>query len=720
MTQANTLSRRSVLKAGAGLTLALMGGSLITACAKKDPFTFKANAFLNIGNDGKVTVICRYAEMGQGSFTGIATLVAEELDADWAQVQVEGAPGDAATYGNPAFGPGTQATGGSNSLSTAWDDMRRAGAAARAMLVQAAASAWKVPAAEITVEKGVLKHAGTGKDAPFADFVEAAAALEAPKADTLVLKDPKDYSLIGTDLPRVDVRAKSTGTAVYTQDFKLPGMLTALVIAAPRFGGKVKSFDAAAAKAMPGVKDVVAFKTLVREGVAVLATDYWSARQAREKVVVEWDDSAAYTGSTEQMFAQYRELARKPGTEAVRRGTPAARGARTLEAAYEFPYLAHAAMEPLNYVAQVTDQGCEMWGGAQFHTMDQNMVAAVLGIKAEQVRINTLFSGGSFGRRSNPKGDFAMEAAVIAKAAQGVPVKLVWSREDDMRGGFYRPAFFHTLKAAVDAQGNIVSWQHRLVGQSILGGTPLMPPLPIDPLSTEGAANLPYDIPNFAVDVHTTQSPVTVQWWRSVGSTHTAYSTEVFLDEIARATGQDPLALRQKLLPKHPRHQAVLKLAAEKAGWGTALPEGVARGIAVHECFGSVVAEVAEVRKVAEGQYKVERIVAAAHVGRAVNPNIVAMQIESSIGLGLGAAFTGAITLKDGMVEQSNFHDYTVLRLNQMPKVEVHIVPSEDKPSGIGEPGLPPAAAAVANAIAALGGPVLRTQPFSRADLTFV
>jgi isoquinoline 1-oxidoreductase beta subunit len=474
---------------------------------------------------------------------------------------------------------------------------------------------------------------------------------------------------------------------------------------------------------MAGVSDVVAYKTTVRDGVAVIAKDYWTAKKARDVVKVVWDDSKAYKQGTAAQFAAYKALAATPGIEAAKVGDVAKAGAvRHIEASYEFPYLAHAAMEPLNCVVQITAAGCEIWNGAQFHTMDQNMVAALLGIKPEQVKINSLFAGGSFGRRSNQFADYVQDAAAIAKAGgNGKPVKMVWSREDDMRGGFYRPAFFHTLKAGIDAQGNLVSWQHRLVGQSILAGTPLMPPnVPFDPLSVEGAANLPYDVPNKLVDLHTPVSPVTVQWWRSVGSTHTAFSTESFLDEVARATKKDPVELRRSLLAKHPHHLEALNLAVEKSGWGTELPKGRARGVAVHECFGSVVAHVVEVSQQGPGKFKVERVVSGVHCGRAVNPNIVAMQVESAIGLGLGAAISGAITLKDGKVVQSNFHDYPVLRLNQMPVVEVHIVPSDDKPTGIGEPGLPPIAPAVASAIAALTGKAPRNLPFSSDGLSFV
>ena len=717
------LSRRGVLKAGAGLTLAVMAGPIITACASKQAAgtsPLAANAFVSIGIDNVVTVTARNAEIGQGIYTGLATIIADELDADWSQVVVEAAPTDPARYGNPGFGPGVQGTGGSNSIASSWDAMRQAGATARAMLVAAAAAEWKVPAAEITVSKGVVSHAGKGKSAKFGELASAAAKLPVPK--DVALKDPKDYTLIGQPAARVDSQAKSTGTAIYTQDIKLPGMLVALVISPPKFGSTVRGLDATKAMAIPGVTDVVTFKTSVREGVAVLAKDYWTAKKARDLVQVDWDHSKAYTKSTAQQFAEYKTLASKAGVEAKKAGDVSKSGAvRYVEAAYEFPYLAHAAMEPLNCVVQINADGCEIWNGAQLQSMDQAVVAGMLGFKPEQVKINTLYAGGSFGRRSNPKSDFVQEAAAIAKAGgKGQPVKMVWSREDDMKGGFYRPAFFHTLKAGLDAKGNLVSWQHRLVGQSILEGTPMMPPLPFDPLSVEGAANLPYDVPNMLVDLHTPKSEVTVQWWRSVGSTHTAFSTESFIDEVARATKKDPVELRRSLLAAHPHHIAALNLAAEKAGWGSPLPKGHARGVAVHECFGSVVAQVVEVSQKANNTFKVERVVCGVHCGRTVNPNLVAMQVESSIGLGLGAAFSGAITLKDGVVEQSNFHNYPVLRMNQMPAVEVHVVQSDDKPTGIGEPGLPPVAPAVANAIAALTGKSLRNLPFSSAGISFV
>ena len=719
-------TRRTLLKTSAGLSLAVMTGPLLTACAgnnfKPTGAQFASGNFLRLSDDGIVTVICRNAEIGQGIFTGIATLIAEELDADWSKVVVEAAPADPTRYANPGFG--MQGTGGSNSIASSYEEMRKVGATARAMLVAAAAAKWKVAADSISVSNGVVSS-GSNK-AGFGELVADAAKLEVPA--NVTLKDPAKFTLIGkADLQRVDAKAKSSADATYTQDVKLPDMLVAVVIGPPRFGSTLKSFDAEAAKAIPGVSDVVKFKTSVREGVAVLAKDYWTAKKAREAVKVVWDDSKAEKRSSAQMMAAYKALATKPGDEVFKAGNaPKALAAATtqFEATYEFPYLSHAPMEPLNCVAQVTEAGCEMWFGAQLQTIDQAMVAGALGIKPEQVKINTLYAGGSFGRRSNPMADFTQEAAVIAKVGgNGKPVKMIWSREDDVHGGFYRPMFLHSIKAGVDAQGNITGWQQRVVGQSLLAGTPMaamMGKSKIDPLSVEGTgANFPYAIANRMVDLHSPTSPVTVQWWRSVGSTHTAYAIECFLDDIARGTKQDPVELRRKLLANQPHHLAALNLAVEKSGWGSALPAGRARGVAVHECFGSIAAHVVEVSQAADGSFKVERVVSGISCGRAINPQIVAMQVESSIGLGLGAAISGAVTLKDGVVEQSNFHDYQVLRMHQMPSVEVHIVPSDAKPTGIGEPGLPPIAPAVANAIAVLTGKPTHVLPFSQSGVKF-
>ncbi len=716
------ITRRDLIK-GAGLTLAVVGsGSMLNACSNEPAnATLAPNQFLKIGTDSKVVLVCCQTEIGQGAYTGMATLLAEELDADWNQVVIEPAPTNTKLFGNPAFGGALQGTGGSSTIKGYWKPIRETGATARAMLVAAAAKKWGVPAGEITVSKGVVSHAGKNRSAQFGELVAAASKLPVP--ENVTLKDPKDFVLIGTDLVRVDARDKSSGKAIYTQDIQLPDMLVAVVAYPPRFGATVKSVDDAAAKALPNVVKIVPFKTAVREGVAVLAKDTHSAKKARDALKIEWDETNAFKLGTDAIFAQYKALAAKPGTEARKEGdfAKSLTGARRVEATYEFPFLAHASMEPMNCVLQIKPDGCEIWNGEQFHTGDQGVVAAALGLKAEQVKINMLYAGGSFGRRGNAWSDYLADVAAIAKAdGGGKPVKLVWTREDDMRAGYYRPAYLHTLAAAIDGSGKLTGWQQRIVGQSIMAGTFLEDKKnPVDQSSVEGVANMPYGIPNLQIELHTTQLGVPIQWWRSVGSTHTAYAVEAFLDEVASAMRKDPLALRRELLAQSPKHLAVLNLAAEKAGWGSPLPKGTARGIAMHESFGTPVAQVVEVSKRGNG-YKVERVVCAVDCGIAVNPNVIAMQMESGIIYGLSAIATGEITLVDGRVKQSNFHDYQVLRINQIPKIETHIVPSTANPTGVGEPGTPPIGPAVANAIAKLGGPTVRSLPFTRAGVNIV
>ncbi|NMG45302.1 molybdopterin-dependent oxidoreductase [Aromatoleum toluvorans] len=726
-TRIENVSRRDFLKASAGLTLGLMlpgVDSAIAAAAAGSRGTaadaapaFAPNAFVRIGTDNRVTVIAKHLEMGQGTYTGLATLVAEELDADWAQVVVEGAPADAKRYNNLLWGP-SQGTGGSTAIANSFDQLRQAGASARAMLMQAAAARWKVPAGEIRVKAGVVSHAKSGRKASFGELAEAAATQPVPQE--VRLKDPKDFVLIGRHVPRKDSVAKTTGRAQFTQDVKLPGMLVAVVAHPPRFGATVRTVDEQAARAVPGVVRIVR----IPRGVAVLAHDYWTAKKGRDAMKIDWDDSAAYRGSSDQILADYRKLAATPGLVARRDGNAdkaLGGSARVLEAEFDFPYLAHAAMEPLNCVMRVDAQGCEVWNGEQFHTGDQAALAAFFDLKPEQVKLHMLFAGGSFGRRANPNSDYLLETAQIVKAVGGeAPVKLVWSREDDMRAGYYRPVYVHRLRAALDAQGKPLAWSQRIVGQSILAGTPFEGVAVkdgIDGSSVEGAANLPYAIPNLQVELHTTNKDVKVpvQWWRSVGSTHTAFAAEVFLDELATAAGADPVAYRLDLLAAHPRHAGVLKLAADKAGWSKPLAAAKsgkrARGVAVHESFNTYVAQVVEVTVAPDGSFKVDRVVCAVDCGIAVNPDVIRAQMEGGIGFGLGAALSGAITLKDGVVEQSNFHDYTVLRIDQMPRVEVHIVPSAEKPTGVGEPGVPPIAPALVNALFAATGKRIRTLP---------
>jgi isoquinoline 1-oxidoreductase beta subunit len=501
-------------------------------------------------------------------------------------------------------------------------------------------------------------------------------------------------------------------------------MLVALVAHPPRFGARVKSFDATRAKAVKGVVDVVQ----IPQGVAVLAKETWSAKKGRDALAVTWDEANAFKQGTDDLFERYQEMAKSPGIVARQQGEfdqALAGAAKVLSASYDFPYLAHAAMEPMNCVIRLTAEECEVWNGEQMQTADQQALAQFFAIKPEQVKIHMLYAGGSFGRRANKNADYLLEAAHIVKTIDGrAPVKLIWLREDDMRAGFYRPLFHHRLEAAIDDQGQLAGWRHRLVGQSILADSPFASSIKegIDGMSVEGAANLPYAIPNMRVELHTPEdNSVPVQWWRSVGSTHTAFSTEAFLDEIAATIGKDPVAWRLELLAEHPRHAGVLKLAADKAGWGAPLKAkaGVrrGRGVAVHESFRTFVAQVAEVSVKQDGSVKVDRVVCAVDCGTAVNPDIIRAQIEGSVGFALGAALHQEIRLQEGRVEQGNFDTYPLLRIDEMPHVEVHIVPSSAAPTGIGEPGVPPLAPALANAIAAATGKRLRRMPLRTAEL---
>lgn len=722
------VSRRDFLKAGAGLTLAVSiptafasnklkagGPGFAGSAVQAGPFA--PNAFVTIASDNTITVFSKHLEMGQGVYTGLATLVAEELDADWSTVKVEGAAADATRYSNLFFG--VQATGGSTAIANSFEQMRSAGAAARAMLVNAAAAQWKVAASEITVANSVVSHAKSNQKATFGELAEAAS--KQPVPEKVVLKDAKDFKLIGKTAPRKDSVAKTNGTAVFTQDMKLPGMLVAVVAHPPRFGGTVKKVDDKAARAVKGVSDVVT----IPSGVAVLANNYWTAKKGRDALNIEWDFSKAYNGTTEQIDTDYTKLLDKPGAVARKQGDAAgqlAKGKNNLQAEFHFPFLAHAAMEPLNCLIKLDKDGVEVWNGEQMQTPDQAALANVLGLKPEQVKLNMLYAGGSFGRRASSQADYLVEAAHIVKAIKGkAPVKLVWSREDDMKAGYYRPAYVHRVRAALGPNGQPIAWENRIVGQSIIKGSPfeaVMVKDGVDATSVEGSANLPYQIPNMLVDLHTTndQVQVPVLWWRAVGSTHTAYATEVFLDELAEQAKQDPVKYRQALLSKHPRHSGVLKLAAEKAGWGSTLAPAAdgakrGRGIAVHESFNSFVAQVVEVTVQKDGNFKVDRVVCAVDCGVVVNPDVVKAQMEGSIGFALSAALMGEITLKNGEVQQSNYHDYPVLRINEMPKVEVHMVQSGEKPTGVGEPGVPPLAPALANALFNATGKRIRKLP---------
>ncbi len=717
------LSRRRFLVAGmttgAGLTLGLLpaaraamraSGPGIAGSGPAEAADFQPNAFLRIGRDNTVTVVSKHLEMGQGTYTGMATLVAEELDADWEQIRVEGAPADAKRYRNLYWGE-AQGTGGSTAIANSWEQMRQAGAAARQMLIEAAAQQWQVDAADIEVEAGVVRHPDSGRSARFGELADAAAGQAVPQE--VLLKDPAEFRLIGRRLSRKDSPEKIDGSAVFTLDVQLPDMLVAVVAHPPRFGARVRTFDATAASAVPGVKQVVQ----IPSGVAVVGRDFWSAKRGRDALQIEWDESNAFALGSAEILERYRALATEPGVVARSEGDSAAalkQAAKVIEAEYSVPFLAHAAMEPMDCVARIDADGCEIWNGEQMQTGDQQAIAGVLGIEAEKVRIHMLYAGGSFGRRANPNADYLLEAVHIAKALQpGIPLKLVWSREDDMRAGYYRPLYLHRLRAGVDSEGRPLSWEQRIVGQSIVADTAFEPMLVtdgVDQTSVEGAANLPYTFANVRVDLHSPKLPVPVLWWRSVGSTHTAFAVECFIDELAEAAGKDPVAFRRSLLAKHPRHLGVLNLAAEKAGWGEPPGRNRGRGVAVHESFNSYVAQVAEVT-VRRGAIYVDRVVIAVDCGIPVNPDVIEAQMQGGMGFGLAAALASELTFKDGRVEQSNFHDYLTLRIDQMPEVEVHIVPSTQPPTGVGEPATPVIAPAVANAVYAATGQRLRRLP---------
>ncbi len=697
-------TRRGFLKgvAATGLVVGLgpKGGWTASAGA------MDVNPFVRIGPDGTVTAILKHFEMGQGTTTGLATLIAEELDADWDKVAIEFAPANTQLYVNTLFG--VQGTGGSTAMANSWEQYRKAGAAARGMLVTAAARDWGVPEGEITVAKGVVSHGS--RSAGFGELVALATPGDVPVEP--VLKAPSDFTLIGQDgLPRKDSAAKTTGKAIFAMDVMPEGVVYAVLLRSPKFGGKLTSFDASEAEAMPGV--VAVRETPV--GVAIYADNTWNAIQARDAVKAEWDFSAAETRSSDAMEADYAASLDEDGLVARNDGDAAAAlegAARTIEADFHFPFLAHSPMEPLNCVVQISDGKVQIWDGCQFQTVAQAAAGAVSGVGPENVSIQTVYAGGSFGRRANFSADYEVEGVMAAMAlGTGEPVKLVWTREDDVRGGFYRPMCKHRVTAGVDAAGAVSGWHSSLANKSIFSGTPMEQMAVhggVDHFSVEGVADTDYALPDIRVDVRNMESAVPVLWWRSVGHSHSGYAMEVAIDMLAEAAGADPVEFRRGLLAEKPRHLGVLNLAAEKAGWGSPLPEGWGRGVAVHKSFNTHVAEVAEV-SVTDGKVKLEQIVAAVDVGVAINPDVIRAQVEGAIGYGLGHAMRQKITFTDGEVDQSNFPDYPPLRINDMPKIEVYIVPSTEAPTGIGEPGLPPAGPAVANAIyQAMGKRVMR------------
>lgn len=713
MSEIVKMSRREFIRTGA-----ILGGGLVLAChiplggraaSAAQGTTFAPNAFLRVGSDGSITVIVNKSEMGQGVYTSLPMLLAEELECDWRRVRVQASP-VAPEYNHTQFGP-IMVTGGSTSVRSEWERFSKAGAAAREMLVTAAARAWKVDCSACWAENGVVRGPG-GKHLGYGELAARAAKVPVPKEPKL--KDPKKRRLLGKPLRRLDSPAKINGTALFGIDVHEPGMLTAVIARPPVFGGKVKSFDGAKARALPGVREVVA----IPAGVAVVADDFWQALKGREALEVAWDEGEWAQLSTPAMRREYTKLATMPGRAARHDGdAPAglAMATRKLEAEYEVPYLAHATMEPLNCFVDLKPDSCLIRTGSQFQTLDRNAAAQEAGLTPEQVTFETTFLGGGFGRRACPGHDFVLEAVQVAKAVKK-PVKVVRTREDDMRAGYYRPLWYDRIGAALDDSGKPLAWRHTIVGQSIIAGTPFEKAMikdGIDDTSVEGAADIPYAIPNLLVDLHTTNNGVPVLWWRSVGHSHTAFVVESFLDELAHLAGLDPYQYRHSLLAKQPRHLRVLETAARKAGWGTPLPKGVGRGIAVHSSFGSFVAQVAEVALDTTGGPKVRRVVCAVDCGRIVNPDTIAAQMESAIVFGLSAALYGEITLKEGRVEQGNFDSYPLVRMAAAPRIEVHIVPSNEPPGGVGEPGVPPIAPAVANALFAATGTRVRSLPLT-------
>jgi len=714
-------SRRDFLKTSAAVTTGLvvaftlpMGlGKYALAQSAVSPNTdFKSaalpNAFIKISPDNSIRLIINKLEMGQGVNTSLAQLIAEELECDWQQISCESAP--VAPVYNATFMP-MQMAGGSSSVISSWEQLRTAGAMAREMLIAAAAQKWSVPASECRAENGSVLHPKKGA-LSFGELAEAAAKQTPPSP--IKLKDPKQFKFIGKSMKRVDAADKSSGKAIFGSDVKVPDMLYA-VIARPPFGATLQAFDEGAAKKIAGLKEII---KLDGQKIAFVATNTWAAMKARDAAKVQWklsDDPLLTQSSLQKTFLETLD---KPGTPVKAIGKPAEalkKAKRTLEATFEFPYLAHACMEPMNCTVAYDGKSAQIWAGHQMPTGDRMVAARILDLPPEKIEVNTTYAGGSFGRRANKDSDFVVEASSLAKQLKK-PIQVVWTREDDTRGGYYRPLTMHKIKAGLDGKGRITGWDHKIVGQGVMAGSVFAPQIDktgIDPTSIEGVDNTPYNIPDFQLQLQLMKTPVTTLWWRSVGHTHTAYVMETFIDELAAAVEKDPLQYRKDLISKSPRHQAVLDLLAKKSDWGKKMPAGRALGLAVHESFKSVVGHVVEV-SLQGTEVKVHKVVSAVHCGTVVNPKGAVAQVESAIVYGLSACLYGELTLDQGQVKQGNFHDYPVLRMPDMPIIEVHFVPSQDTPTGLGEPGLPPLAPAIANAIFKLNGKRVRSQPFSK------
>ncbi|WP_416305529.1 molybdopterin cofactor-binding domain-containing protein [Neptunicella sp. SCSIO 80796] len=705
----DNISRRHFI-AGAGLVIGLtivpkaMSVTMLNNKQSHAPDAPLLNAFVRIAPDGLVTVMSKHLEMGQGPYTGLSQLVAEELDADWSQMRVESSPADDKTYANMAFG--MQGTGGSTSIANSYEQFRKAGATAKAMLVAAAAAKWQVPANEITVNKGKILHKKSGQESGFGPLAESAAMMSPP--DNVTLKQPDAFSIIGTDKQRLDTPAKTTGKTTFTLDIDADDMLIVVVKHAPYFGAKVAIFDGKKALKVPDVVDVKA----IPQGIAVYANNTYAALKGRDAVTVEWDLSAAETRSSDKIIDDYRQQMKTTGLKATDNGDVKQAlvedGVTTIDAEFVFPYLAHAPMEPLDAVLMKNEQGgIDCYNGAQFPGMDKKAIADVCGVPQDKVIIHIQYAGGSFGRRAQFGSPYMHEAAEAFKASgMSRPVKHIWTREDDIRGGFYRPLFIHQLRGGINKKGEIVAWDQVIAGQSIMHKDEL------DETSVEGASDLPYSIPNLRVYSHNTKTGVPVLWWRSVGHTHTGFAVEVFLDELLEKANIDPVKGRLALLKPESRQAGVLKKVAELADSAGPVPDNRMRGVAVHKSFNTYVAEIAEVSQDTEGYPVVHNVWVAVDCGVAVNPGHIRAQMEGGVGFGLGAILYDEIELTEGgKVKQSNFHDYRSLRINEMPNVEVAVIESTEAPTGVGEPGVPPIGPAVANAWRRLTGKPVRRLP---------
>src|SRR5262245_45610528 len=693
-----TLNRRTFLRVSAAGGALLVSGylpGLRQQGVVEAAGVFEPNVWVKIGSDDNVTIMLSMLEMGQGVMTSMPMLVAEELDLDWNKIKTEWAPADS-RYGNPNFG-GAQLTAGSNSVRGMWKLLREAGATARAVLVTAAAQTWNVAEDTLSTEKGEVIHKASGRRLRYGALVDKAATLPVPK--TVSLKNPKEFRLAGQSLPRLDIPEKVNGKAMFGIDVKRPDMLIARVVRCPVFGGKVESFDAEKAKAVPGVRNVVK----ISSGIAVVADSYWAASKGVQALELKWNEGPLANLSSAEIMKKYAALAEQPGRFARNDGdAPAAikSNTKSFERVFEVPFLAHATMEPMNCTADVRSDRCDVWVPTQGQTASQQAAVAASGRPAKAVNIHTPYVGGGFGRRG--EADFVTDAVETSKAV-GKPVKVVWTREDDMQHDYYRPITYLRMWGAVDASGKPVAFMQRMVQQSLLKRLGPLPPNGVDPISVEGADTLPYDIPNIRVEYIESDPGVPYGFWRSVGASVQGYVVEAFIDELAAAARKDPYQFRRDLLSKHPRHRAVLDLVAEKSGWGKPLPAGRARGIAIMEAFGSIVGQVAEV-SVTNGAVKIHKAWCAVDTGWVINPDTIKAQMEGGTIYGLTAALKGEITIQNGRVMQNHFNDYQMMRHNEAPEVETNIVPSTETPGGIGEPSTAVAAGALVNAIAAVTG----------------